>query len=321
MIPFTGNPPPAAEAKFRAALRLVGEALIEWADSSLAAPAAPAPSSVTGAEPAKPPRTMPRPIGDVLVWRDGHDERLRTLAGTAPAEKVALALGVSQSTLYKHTKRLGLSLAVTRPATEIEALDSATAPRSLRGKQGMVIIDEAAPSLPLPPAEEGEPAGSAAVAPAFELVDSHHAPPFSVAPPEVAPVEAPEEIVTASMSAPRVAAAVVPEREPETEPSRPQLMPTVQDVGARPRGDMPKPNPKAPKFLPSTTGWVRLRHPDGRWLRIDCLGWVDEKKDSYHAQAKYVAAAKAKFPLAAQCVAVEEPAWRPRDIAYSGATR
>lgn len=82
-------------------------------------------------------------------------------------------------------------------------------------------------------------------------------------------------------------------------------------------------NPRATTIAPtvSANNWVRLQHPDGRWLSMDGLSWVKEKAYSFHIRATQLAAASKAFPLVAECVVVPVEAWKPRDIAFSGAVR
>ncbi|SFZ85977.1 GcrA cell cycle regulator [Devosia enhydra] len=82
------------------------------------------------------------------------------------------------------------------------------------------------------------------------------------------------------------------------------------------RANVPAPRRKV-VAAPVKKQWVRLRHPDGRWLRMDGMDWVTDKAGSYFApEAKLEAALKA-FPLAAECKPVFEPAWSPRDESFA----
>lgn len=406
MIPLIGSPPPAAEAKFRAALRLVGEALIEWST------AMPAPKAV---EPSPPPtpapaavRPMARPISEMLVWTADHDRMVRELAGTAPAQRVADQLGVSLSTLYKHCSRLQVSLAVGRKKGHRVQPKAPPSPEPAPGSvPAVVVFTEAnfaklrrlAGTMPRAAviAEMGlsrtsveklarhlelslrpvkvAPADTAAATEkreTFIIPDGHQAErdtdvrPTGVTVVAEAPVEdslpraepQPSEVVPepqasapieAERAAPEIlvpaAEAPVPEVAAEPEavvradvpavqaspgielqevvslPIEAPQVPVGPSVPAIPRGDRSAPNKRAPAIAPTKASWIRLRHPDGRWLRMDCLGWVKDKKDSYHAPAKLLDNVRAKFPLAAECRVVPEPAWTPRDIEFSRVTR
>ena len=411
MIPLIGSPPPAAEAKFRAALRLVGEALIEWA-SAVPSPLAVEPSPAPAAAPAPTAaRPMARPISEMLVWTVDHDRRVRELAGTAPAQQVADQLGVSLSTLYNHCSRLKVSLAVGRkkghqvrpkasPAAEPAPSAPTPAPAGSEEKAGPAKAENASTerrtfvipegheaerdadgratgaTLAVDRHDEGGPAGTDADPPplaqeqAVTLADATLPAPETIAPameaaPEanaVQPVEPLRGDDPAIGGGP--AAQHVPVPTPETPatvqkaPAKERRAPTarkaaaqpvkaapttpspkaparalivtrgerdMRDIGVRPRGDVPTPNRRSPTIgvsrAASGASWFRLRHPDGRWLRMDCLGWVAERQDGYLGQMKLLDNVRAKFPLAAECVVVPEPAWHARDIEFSRVTR
>ena len=75
---------------------------------------------------------------------------------------------------------------------------------------------------------------------------------------------------------------------------------------------------------PVNNDWVRLRHPDGRWLSMDGLSWLDAKPstrdNAYICQRKHLIAARAKFPLARECDEIAERPWSPRDIEWQRST-
>lgn len=405
MIPLIGNPPPAAEAKFRAALRLVGEALIEWSDSIPSHAVEPNHAPAAASAPARP---MARPISEILVWTGDHDRLLRELAGTAPAQKVAEQLGVSLSTLYKHSSRLKMSLAVVRadgeqgqPKETASAKPAVSTParvpvgvvyteenfarlRQLAGtmpKAAVVAemglsrtsVEKLARHLELSlRPEKAKPADTAAAKGkrgTFIIPDGHEAErdadgratgttvaaggvakdnsqpeqsevaPEPQAPAPVAAEPPTPEIPVPAVEAPAPQVAAEPEPAPLVDLSAEEASPAVAlqvvvpqpteaprrsavvSVPAIPRGDRSAPNKRAPAIAPTRPTWFRLQHPDGRWLRMDCLGWVKDKKDSYHAHPKFLDAVRRKFPLAAECRVVPEPAWTPRDVEFSRATR
>lgn len=69
---------------------------------------------------------------------------------------------------------------------------------------------------------------------------------------------------------------------------------------------------------PSGQGsWFRLQHPSGQWLSLDGLSLVDERANGFICRTGQLKAARKCFSLAAECEAVPEPAWSPRDQAYA----
>jgi hypothetical protein len=74
------------------------------------------------------------------------------------------------------------------------------------------------------------------------------------------------------------------------------------------------PEPKKVRMARPAAGKVRLRHRDGaRWLRMDGLGWVEDRRQSYLVDTAKLGKVRSAFPLAAECVAVPETPWKPRD--------
>lgn len=90
------------------------------------------------------------------------------------------------------------------------------------------------------------------------------------------------------------------------------------------RAEVTRPRLREPvktAMQPTNNDWVRLRHKDGRWLRMDGLDWLDAKtgkrENAYLCQRKQLPAVRNKFPLARECVLIDEPKWSPKDITWA----
>jgi hypothetical protein len=68
------------------------------------------------------------------------------------------------------------------------------------------------------------------------------------------------------------------------------------------------PRPIIARAVPAqpSNGWIRLQNRDGRWLRLDALGWVDNRNHGYIGKRSQLKALREKFDLVAECVVVPE---------------
>lgn len=89
---------------------------------------------------------------------------------------------------------------------------------------------------------------------------------------------------------------------------------------ARPVRGEPRPLPMAAPSCARGERFVRLQKPDGRWLSLDGLSIVESREHAYRCRRKQVKKARKAFPLAADCIAVEEPMWSPRDLTEAART-
>lgn len=108
---------------------------------------------------------------------------------------------------------------------------------------------------------------------------------------------------------------------------RKQMIVEAKQVVALRKPEAVRPRMREPMRIamqPVNNDWVRQRHPDGRWLSMDGLSWLDAKPstrdNAYICQRKHLIAARAKFPLARECDEIAERPWSPRDIEWARST-
>lgn len=318
--------PPNEAPRLGAALVALGEVLIAIGQAQTAARAEP----------------------ELLRWDRRHLNVLRRFAGTMPASDLADLFGVSEHALRSAASRASISLRIgtatdahppiashqASPSPDASAAEPPTAAPSGTGPD---TGPEPVPEAPVPPAADVAPEVDVApepeAAPAIEQAPSPE--PVTDIGAAPAPVSAgtDEETAVSSAPAPEVVA-------DEALPTKPLPAPVIEDKPAPLSRHDPERAGRAERYVeeakavtpaqpvrarptrsepvrlamqPTNNDWVRLRHPDGRWLRMDGLDWTDKRANSYLVQRKYLIAVRAKFPLALECNEIAEPAWRPRD--------
>lgn len=189
--------------------------------------------------------------------------------------------------------------------------DAATAPDILSGvgaEDGAaaplhIVTPTAAPSAEL----DEKPSGT---------TDSSSREPEAASPPAATEGEVAAEAATSHTKDPKAAASQAEERQRMIAEAR-QAVALRKPEPVRPR--MREPVKTA--MQPVSNDWVRMRHKDGRWLSMDGLCWLDGKaakrENAYLCQRKQLPAVRAKFPLARECLAVDEPKWTPKDIGWA----
>ena len=237
----------------------------------------------------------------VPVWSDERVQQLRDGAGKVPAPELAEQLGVSPNALKTKASELGLSLltvgsgrrvtidmervrelAGTMPGEDIaKALGLKLDTLRRHASMAKISLKFARPKPPKPTLVERM---------ASKPVIVHSNPPLSTMKP------ATRAAVTALAKAAAKHLAIVGSPRPERVIVR-----------------------RSPTS--NSAAWVRLQHPDGRWLNSDASGWVKERHHGYICKPHQVAAAKARFELAKDCLVVDEPAWTARDIEASRGMR
>jgi hypothetical protein len=313
MIPMLSELPQGAQVKIRQALGLLGEALIEIAgrdkdeatQADLFAPAA-AEAAAVLAEPAtlnSVSQAAPEPAEAAPPRTHGADEATESMDETmpdgravpGPDESLLPSSGSepSQAEIDADLEREELIEIQHSEAHPSSPPDAAVAPdiSSGAGAEDGAATPTAAPSVEH---TENLPGG----------LNSASREPEAAAP---AATEG-EVAAEAAVSSPERRRQMIAEAQQavalRTEVTRPRLREPVKTA-----------------MQPTSTDWVRLRHKDGRWLRMDGLDWLDAKsgkrENAYLCQRKQLPAVRSKFPLARECELIDEPNWSPKDITWA----
>jgi len=310
--------PPGEAPRLGAALVALGEVLIAIGQAQPAARAEP----------------------ELLRWDRRHLNVLRRFAGTMPAADLADLFGVSEHALRSIASRQDISLRMDA-AADTDTLtpshqaapspDAAAAvpPTAAPSGTGPDTGPEPVPEAPIPPAADLAPeveiAPEPEAAPAIEQAPSPE--PVMDIGAAPAPVSAGTDEETAVSSAPAPVIderpAPIPRRDPDRAGRAERYIEEAKAIApAKPVRTRPlRSEPIRLAMQPGNSDWVRLRHPDGKWLRMDGLAWTEKKANSYLVQRKYLIAVRAKFPLALECNEIAEPAWRPRDAEFGRVIR
>ncbi len=227
----------------------------------------------------------------VITWTEERRGELARLAGTMPMAELASQLGVSLQALKTEASARGLSLRFGGPERHDWTAERLEQLRNLGGT--------------IPAAELAALLGVTLIALKKQAhthkVSLRYRAPKASRPPRERPARPPRA----------AAEKMVALRRAQPRPGPTVTLPAPSSAPVRLASS--RLEPTIVRRATPTSGWVRLRHPDGKWLRGDGLGWVDEKAHSYICKSHQVEAAKRAFPLAEQCMAVAEPTWQPRD--------
>ena len=249
------------------------------------------------------------------VWTPEQDAKLRELAGTMGVAGIAAAIGngISLKAVRRRAGVLGLALTVAKRAvpqrTGAKARNGNTVwtPERIelarrRGAEGATALDLAAEwAVPLQSIRQGAAHHGIVLADPGAKAEKTSATRAATAA-EVAGLasrmkrEAAGRLAALGHNAPLspVGTALAP--------SRFQANPIRSPGQGTPKGQ-----------------WLRLRHPDGRWLSSDGLVLGVAYEHAYRCQPHQLAAARRRFPLAAECEAIVDPDWRPRDLDHARA--
>lgn len=248
---------------------------------------------VPGSTPALPPPEA-KPSREFRVRRSWSEEKIALLcarAGTMPLTELAALLEVSVGALKAKAGARGISLRFQRPERQDWPAERLEQLQALAGT--------------MPAAELATLLGVTLIALKKQAhthkVSLRYRAPKAPRPPRERPARPPRA----------AAEKLVALRRAQQRPAPTVTLPAPSSAPVRLASS--RPEPTIVRRATPTSGWVRLRHPDGKWLRGDGLGWVDVKAHSYICKSHQVEAAKRAFPLAGQCMAVAEPTWQPRD--------
>lgn len=246
-----------------------------------------------GSTPALPP-PEPKPSREFRERRSWSEEKIALLcarAGTMPLTELAALLEVSVGALKAKAGARGISLRFQRPDRQDWPLERL---EQLQALAGTMPAADLAKKLSVTLLALKKVAHKQKVALRYRA-------PKAPRPPRERPARPPRA----------AAQKMVALRRAQQLPTPTVTLPAPSSAPVRLASS--RPEPTIVRRATPTSGWVRLRHPDGKWLRGDGLGWVDEKAHSYICKSHQVEAAKRAFPLAEQCMTVAEPTWQPRD--------
>ncbi len=238
---------------------------------------------------------------------------LQDHVGRETVDELMQRFGAARSTIYAEAKRQGLTVSAGRnapvPVTEVGA-DIDAIPSVLTAG-GWVEPGRDAPGPVIVPPQAGEEREGPVLGGAGYTISTTDGAPRSPA------------LIEALRTEVRPAEPGVEDRAARLERLRDEaagrsLAPALDPVKRPLRKPVPAARARRAGPVERESKWVRLRHPDGRWLRMDGLGWVTSKSQSYLVLRSKVQAAMDALPLAGECIVVTEPDWTPRDIWFAG---
>jgi len=272
-----------------------------------------------------------------MAWTPERSAELGRLAGTMGAAQLAAHFHVTLYSLAGEAERLGLRLGQGEPTPAPKR------PKPARRVTEVGAAIDAIPSLLTPGGWVEQPAAAAAAVVESTAVPERETPvlegiSYTITTPDRSPpspelVEALQPVVEAAVAvmrgeAPPAVAPVEPVPEQAARLERLRDEQAGRSIAAfeplpvarrQPLRKATAPVRRGPVDPPSK--WVRLQHPDGRWLRMDGLGWVTDKANAYQVLRTKLDAVLKAFPLARECKVVSVAAWSPKDILYAETVR
>lgn len=226
---------------------------------------------------------------------------LKRLAGSVSFEGLMKRFGVSKAMLRSAANRQGLSLRV---------LGLRQAPRVQRPKQPSVWTEERVAEVRRLAAEERSATEIGVIVGAgrMAVIGLCHRKGIKLSGKSVRRPATPKPAAPKTSKAPQVRQS----QQRVDDGARARSLPTRAGFSTMPAPVMARPNRRATVMAPTQAKWVRLRHPDGRWLRMDGLAWVEKREASYLVKREKLPAVLRAFELARQCVVIDEPAWQSR---------
>lgn len=229
-----------------------------------------------------------------VTWTPAKKQLLRELAGTMDRQALAERLGVTVVALQVRASTDGIAL-IRRKRTRPIAFWTPERETQLRTLAGTMPRSDLADALGCSLTAASQYASEHGISLRFFKNGGQRRPRVAerVAAPQAASPSPPPVVPDTPP------AAIRPPRQIAIAP--PTMMPTREVAIVRP------PNPMLGR------GWLNLRHKSGKWLSLDGLSLVAERRDGYLCKREQLAAARRAFPLIAECEVVAAPEWKPRD--------